>query len=795
MASFHGEVVITTGTQSISGNYTPVTASFYAVRDSGSAYSGYTTYASCTLDGTTETKTISSYNLNSSNTRILLGSITKNVYHNSDGTKTVSASFSWNTQNSYSGTITGSATKTLTTIPRTSKVSLSSTNFNIGSSITINTNRASSSFTHTAVIKFNGSTVRTQTGIGASYSWSTSELYQYIPKANSAKGTVTLTTYSGSTQIGSSSVEFTANVTNSNPTFSNCTYKDMGSVSTQLTGDNQIIINGFNALQVTISTANKAEAKNGATMSKYRLVCGSKSIEASYSSSADVILTLDYVTNMTFIVYAIDSRGNSTAVTKSVTTWKDYSAIAIKTGSAVRTDGVGTETTLTFEGSLWNDNFGAESNEIVTCQYKYKKSNESTYGEPIDIIPIISGNSFSFSSTIKGDADAEGFNVSNSFNIQVIVTDKIKTATYDILLGAGTPAMAIHRDGVAFGAPYNEIIGGCCQVGGKNIEDLTAGVIGDTIPIGAVMEWDSDTIPVNWLLLNGQAVSRTEYKELFALYGTRYGAGDGSTTFNLPNRKTRVSVGKDSSDSDFNTLGKTGGEKKHTLTVDELPTSSIINVTGSIAVGSGSGTIKSRTQSGAHNNLQPYIVTNFIVKAKQSAGVVANVIDNLNSTSEVDALSANQGRILSEKSQKHIMTAYNSGSGTQSINVTSTYTGYPVEFGSYNRVGNKFSISNNKIVIGAGVTKVLVSGMLSVNRGTTSTMIYMSIKKNSEEIAYSATNFTDWAQVAITANDVLIDVQEGDTISMFFATGYETGTYQIRKGLNMTRITVKAVQE
>lgn len=618
MASFHGEVVITTGTQSISGNYTPVTASFYAVRDSGSAYSGYTTYASCTLDGTTETKTISSYNLNSSNTRILLGSITKNVYHNSDGTKTVSASFSWNTQNSYSGTITGSATKTLTTIPRTSKVSLSSTNFNIGSSITINTNRASSSFTHTAVIKFNGSTVRTQTGIGASYSWSTSELYQYIPKANSAKGTVTLTTYSGSTQIGSSSVEFTANVTNSNPTFSNCTYKDMGSVSTQLTGDNQIIINGFNALQVTISTANKAEAKNGATMSKYRLVCGSKSIEASYSSSADVILTLDYVTNMTFIVYAIDSRGNSTAVTKSVTTWKDYSAIAIKTGSAVRTDGVGTETTLTFEGSLWNDNFGAESNEIVTCQYKYKKSNESTYGEPIDIIPIISGNSFSFSSTIKGDADAEGFNVSNSFNIQVIVTDKIKTATYDILLGAGTPAMAIHRDGVAFGGPYDEDEGGPLQIKGKKV---------------------------------------------FAL---------------------------------------------------EKPA---------------------------------------------------------------------------------MMTIYNSQSGTQSINVTDVYTPYPVELGSYNKVGDKFSISNNKIVIGKGVTKVLVGGMLSVNRGTTSTMIYMQILKNEEIIAYVGTQFKDWSQAAMTANDVLIDVQEGDTISMVFATGYETGTYEIRKGLSMTRLTVKAVQE
>lgn len=194
----------------------------------------------------------------------------------------------------------------------------------------------------------------------------------------------------------------------------------------------------------------------------------------------------------------------------------------------------------------------------------------------------------------------------------------------------------------------NLIIDGKVQVNGVDIENMTAGVSGDTLPIGAVIEWDSDTIPVNWLLLNGQAVSRSEYKELFALYGTRYGAGDGSTTFNLPNRKTRVPVGKDSSDSDFNTLGKTGGEKTHTLTLEELPTATLINAAGSIAVGSGSGTVKSRTQSGEHNNLQPYIVTNFIVKAKQSAGVVATVVDSLKNDSKTDALSANQGKVLDE---------------------------------------------------------------------------------------------------------------------------------------------------
>lgn len=350
---------------------------------------------------------------------------------------------------------------------------MSDTNFNIGATIKINTNRASSSFTHTAVIKFNGSTVRTQKNIGASYSWNTTELYKYITKANKATGTVTLTTYSGSTEIGTSSVSFTANVTNSNPTFSNYTYEDTGNVSTQLTGNNQILINGYNVLKVTISTANKAVAKNSATMSKYRLVCGNKSVEKAYSSTADVTLSLSYVTDRTFVVYAIDSRGNSTAITKSAEEWKDYSAIAIKSGSVVRTGGVQKETTLMFEGEFWRTeealDFGAVANEITACQYKYKKSNESEYGEPINITPTISENKFSFNGTIKGDAGAEGFDLSYSYNIQITVSDKIKTATYNILLGTGSPAMSIHRDGVGFGAPYDEDEGGALQLLGKDI--------------------------------------------------------------------------------------------------------------------------------------------------------------------------------------------------------------------------------------------------------------------------------------------------------------------------------------
>lgn len=66
------------------------------------------------------------------------------------------------------------------------------------------------------------------------------------------------------------------------------------------------------------------------------------------------------------------------------------------------------------------------------------------------------------------------------------------------------------------------------------------------IPTGSVISFAGQTAPEGWLLCQGQAVSRTTYAQLFAVIGTTFGSGDGSTTFNLPDLRGRVAVGVDS---------------------------------------------------------------------------------------------------------------------------------------------------------------------------------------------------------------------------------------------------------
>ena len=86
-------------------------------------------------------------------------------------------------------------------------------------------------------------------------------------------------------------------------------------------------------------------------------------------------------------------------------------------------------------------------------------------------------------------------------------------------------------------------------------------------PAGIVMPFAGTVEPQGYLFCDGSAVSRDTYAALFAVIGTTYGAGDGSTTFNLPDLTGRVVIGV----SGTHALGTTGGEESHALLETELP--------------------------------------------------------------------------------------------------------------------------------------------------------------------------------------------------------------------------------
>lgn len=344
-------------------------------------------------------------------------------------------------------------------------------NINIGSSHTITWTNPSGASISLKLCKIDNTQIINYgivTGTSKSITPTASTIYALTPNSNTYKARYILTT----TQNGKTYTnykDFTFTVTNSNPTFSNFTYKDTNATTVVLTGNNQILVRGYSNVSATIPVANKATAKNSATMKTYKLVNGSKSTNTkTYSSTADV--TLDTIKNIdsgTLVVYATDSRGNSTSVTKNVT-YKKYSDLVIKNVTAERgSNGVGQDVKLKFNGTYWNSSFGSVSNTITNAKYYYKETSSSNWieGKTALTFNITNGN-YSGSVSIKGDLEANGFDVSKSFNIRLQISDKLITKTYDVILGSGTPAIAIYKNNVAIGQKYNTSLGGALQVNG-----------------------------------------------------------------------------------------------------------------------------------------------------------------------------------------------------------------------------------------------------------------------------------------------------------------------------------------
>ena len=126
--------------------------------------------------------------------------------------------------------------------------------------------------------------------------------------------------------------------------------------------------------------------------------------------------------------------------------------------------------------------------------------------------------------------------------------------------------------------------------------------------------WFTGTAPTGWLLCNGDAVSRSTYADLFAVIGTTFGVGDGSTTFNVPDFRGRVPAGDGGT---FTPLGLALGTENTQLTPSDVPALDVATVEVTASPGGFTAVYSVEYQAQANQpvtNIQPTLVVNFIIK-------------------------------------------------------------------------------------------------------------------------------------------------------------------------------------
>lgn len=239
--------------------------------------------------------------------------------------------------------------------------------------------------------------------------------------------------------------------------------------------NNVKVVKKYSNIKVTIPSSGKAIAQKGAYMVKYQVKSANKSIDIAYSSN-DINIILEEPDGDTLTISAIDSRGNHTDILKDSTSGYNivnYTPISEQSFNISRTNNISEQTKIAFVLN-WNNMIGTVSNDIKAIGYKYKilgSAGDQTSGET-DLSPTKNTNNITRTSLIiKGDEGIDGFNLNNSYEIEFYLADKVlyakgtdKYFRKTVILNAGSPAVAIYKNNVALGMPYDKTEAGRIQI-------------------------------------------------------------------------------------------------------------------------------------------------------------------------------------------------------------------------------------------------------------------------------------------------------------------------------------------
>ena len=358
-----------------------------------------------------------------SSLKILNGTTT--IAHNTDGSKKLSVAFSIDMAKApYTPgpiNVTGKS-MTLTPIPRASTIG--ATDANIGATSMIAVNRKSSGYTHSIAYKFGtlSGYITESGGVSTAESKFTNtsiaftvptSFYSQIPNAKTGTCTLTIRTYSDTTQIGDTQTcTFTATAAEADckPTVSGVVV-DSNDITKPLTGDESKLIRYYSTALCTIT----ATAKNSATISSKTI--GGTAVSGTTSS-------IPNVESGNVVFEAKDSRGYSASDTVNAT-MVPYVKL---TNNAIggRTDPTSGNATLTIKGNYYNGSFGAIDNIL---EIKYRIGD----GEYVMIAPTVNDNTYSASASLTG------LDYTQAYNVEIVATDKLASVSQTVTIGKGIP--------------------------------------------------------------------------------------------------------------------------------------------------------------------------------------------------------------------------------------------------------------------------------------------------------------------------------------------------------------------